>query len=650
MQFQVLAHRDSNTSFRNDDSQRPPCRNGPPALVSEHRRQPAGRLRAHCRADRGRDLALAHSLQSDRCGDEPPDRGQSAAGPIVARRRSQDRRAGRAGDRAQQGGKRGATLPAHGEPVRSDRPALGRPEQAAEHHLRRGDGGAAAAAGRRDQHQCRRSRPLDPRDSPAQRSTQQGDRQGGSHQRGRAAPAAAGHGRYPVPHRSAHHPGGGRPDRYAGPATRACVAARCLCGARRFQSGHHPAQRDRDGHNSRCPAGIAPATRRRYRQPVTKRGDAGIGCSPARGRPSRRCPIAGCPRHRRRRIAGDPDQTLAGTAGCRLAAGSSAGDRRRSARAGFEAQRERRARGDQHRGAVGAGDRRQPAVAHHDRGYEPHPRRSDRLAVRAALRRAAADRSRDRHAGDRPRRPGDPASAAQPRRAGGHGPDARRIPRQCPRHPRRQGRSGEGARRSRGRLAHEVGVPRQYEPRAAHAAQRHHRLQRNPGRGRDRPRRRYDGRRSAEDPGRRPAPAGTDQRHPRSFEDRSRPDGRLSRADLPRAAGRGGPRHHRAAGEEERQHARDRMPARYRLHAHRSHQAQAEPDQPAQQRGEIHPERARDPGTFPRAGGIGPGAHHLPRIRYRHRHERGAARPPVPGLHPGRQPRPRATMAAPGLD
>jgi two-component system C4-dicarboxylate transport sensor histidine kinase DctB len=60
--------------------------------------------------------------------------------------------------------------------------------------------------------------------------------------------------------------------------------------------------------------------------------------------------------------------------------------------------------------------------------------------------------------------------------------------------------------------------------------------------------------------GGRPAPAGTDQRHPRSFEDRSRPHGRLSRADLPRAAGRGGPRHHRAAGEEERQHARHRMP------------------------------------------------------------------------------------------
>ena len=37
-----------------------------------------------------------------------------------------------------------------------------------------------------------------------------------------------------------------RPDRYAGPATRSCVAAHRLCRARRFQSRHHPAQRDRD--------------------------------------------------------------------------------------------------------------------------------------------------------------------------------------------------------------------------------------------------------------------------------------------------------------------------------------------------------------------------------------------------------------------
>ena len=67
-------------------------------------------------------LALPHPFQPDRCGDEPPDRGQSSAGPVVTRRRSQDRRTRRAGDRAQQGGKRGAALPAHGAPVRPDRP------------------------------------------------------------------------------------------------------------------------------------------------------------------------------------------------------------------------------------------------------------------------------------------------------------------------------------------------------------------------------------------------------------------------------------------------------------------------------------------------------------------------------------------------
>ena len=106
---------------------------------------------------------------------------------------------------------------------------------------------------------------------------------------------------------------------------------------------------------------------------------------------------------------------------------------------------------------------------------------------------------------------------------------------------------------------------------------------------------------------------------------------------LSRPAGRRGPRHRRAAGEEERQQARDRMPARHRLDAHRPHQAQAEPDQSAQQRGEVHAERNRDPGPLPRADRSRPGALHLPRVRHRDRHERGATRPPVPGLHPGRQ-------------
>ena len=50
----------------------------------------------------------------------------------------------------------------------------------------------------------------------------------------------------------------------------------------------------------------------------------------------------------------------------------------------------------------------------------------------------------------------------------------------------------EARRPGRGRLAHQIGIPRQYEPRVAHAAQRDHRLQRNPARGRRRPRRRRE--------------------------------------------------------------------------------------------------------------------------------------------------------------
>ena len=201
----------------------PHCRGGPPALVSEHRRQPPARLCAHRRADSQRVSALPHPFQPDRCGDEPPDRGQSSAGPVVTRRRSQDRRTRRAGDRAQQGGKRGAALRAHGAPVRPDRPTLERPEQAADDHLGRNDCGTAAAAGRRDQHQYRRPRPLDPRDSSARRSSAQGHRQNRGRQRGRPAAATAGHGRYPVAHWRECRSRPQRPDRHARPATRSGI-------------------------------------------------------------------------------------------------------------------------------------------------------------------------------------------------------------------------------------------------------------------------------------------------------------------------------------------------------------------------------------------------------------------------------------------
>ena len=78
--------------------------------------------------------------------------------------------------------------------------------------------------------------------------------------------------------------------------------------------------------------------------------------------------------------------------------------------------------------------------------------------------------------------------------------------------PRRRGQSGE------------VGIPCQHEPRAAHAAQRHHRVLRDDGVRDIRPaRRRQVSRILPRHQRQRPLPAGCYQRHPRHVENRSRP-------------------------------------------------------------------------------------------------------------------------------
>ncbi len=88
---------------------------------------------------------------------------------------------------------------------------------------------------------------------------------------------------------------------------------------------------------------------------------------------------------------------------------------------------------------------------------------------------------------------------------------------------------------------------------------------------------------------RRPASARPDQRAS-SICPRSRPaqmDFYLEKVAL-RAAGRSEVAGHLAADREERQYADHRMPGRYRLAAHRPDQAEAVPDQPDEQRREIH--------------------------------------------------------------
>ncbi len=85
----------------------------------------------------------------------------------------------------------------------------------------------------------------------------------------------------------------------------------------------------------------------------------------------------------------------------------------------------------------------------------------------------------------------------------------------------RAGRSGD---------AREERLPRQHEPRAAHAAERHHPLQRAAAGGGARTSERLVDRRPAAHSVGRQAPARADQRHPRPLEDRSGQDDAVARA------------------------------------------------------------------------------------------------------------------------
>ena len=67
-----------------------------------------------------------------------------------------------------------------------------------------------------------------------------------------------------------------------------------------------------------------------------------------------------------------------------------------------------------------------------------------------------------------------------------------------------------------------------------------------------------------------------------------------------------------------------------RQHAHRPHQAQTKPAQHPQQRQQVHPERPAHSGGGAFRSRPADGA--LCRLRHRHRHDRGTARPAVPGV------------------
>ena len=171
------------------------------------------------------------------------------------------------------------------------------------------------------------------------------------------------------------------------------------------------------------------------------------------------------------------------------------------------------------------------------------------------------------------------ADAAQDLRRPGGDRDPERAP--------VQGDPGQEPRARAGQQA-QVGVPRQHVARAAHAAQRDHRLLRG-ALGEDvRRGQREAARVPARHPLLGPPPAHADQRHPRPVEDRGRPDGARPGDDQPADAARqlhdAGPRARQPAGPD----ARARGRGRPRRLGRRYPQAQAGRDQPALERGQVH--------------------------------------------------------------
>ena len=197
---------------------------------------------------------------------------------------------------------------------------------------------------------------------------------------------------------------------------------------------------------------------------------------------------------------------------------------------------------------------------------------------------------------------------------------------------RRAGESDRGGARGKRGQEH---LPGQYEPRDQDADERGHRP--FPSRAKDRAHA-APARLRAEDQEFRPAPAWHHQRHSRFLEDR----GRQIVDREHRFRSRQGAGECRQPDEREGLGQGARADLRGRAHGlhpfpRRSAQARSDPDQFLQQRRQVHREgRGRRPGS--RSGGY----RRLParrvfRERYRHRHDRGADRAPVPGLRAGRR-------------
>ena len=269
-------------------------------------------------------------------------------------------------------------------------------------------------------------------------------------------------------------------------------------------------------------------------------------------------------------------------------------------------------------------------------------RRDDRLAGRRrGLRHGLPDSLAGRFQPLHPRSRGCPArlhgKAEEGRRdqLGRHRPEgsrARNAGDQLPAGRRHEPGRRAGRRRRRGQPGQER-LPGQHEPRDQDAHER---------------RARHDRVVARHEAGSGPAPlrrgrpverriaAGTHQRHPRLFQDRSRQDDPRdsvvrpygSARRLRRRSGRPGPA--RGSGV----HLRRRSG---RAHPHLRRPGSAAPDsaEPGRQRGQVHAERrsrgSRRPGLRDRYGGSAA----LLRERHRHRHSGRQTGHPVPEVHPG---------------
>ena len=163
------------------------------------------------------------------------------------------------------------------------------------------------------------------------------------------------------------------------------------------------------------------------------------------------------------------------------------------------------------------------------------------------------------------------------------------------------------SRAARGGQPAQVGVPRQHVARAAHAAQRHHRLLR----GADREDVRRGQRQAARVPARHPllgpAPAVADQRHPRPVEDRGRPDGaRPGGFDLPMLLDNCTTLVRERAQPPRPDRSRSRSSDGAGRLGRRRAQGQAGGGQPAVERGQVHAgRRPRDAARAPRSSTAG---------------------------------------------